>query len=306
MNDNINSRILINADPFFAWDFLTYLLLAAILMFAIVLFDVIFISKNKINSNAKDNKKLKLKNFVYFLFFLKFSKNESYKNSSKIVQFCRDYFPIILFVLIFRAFFFEPFRVPSNSMMPTLLTGDFIIVNKFSYDLRAPITNTKIISFFSPSRGDVVVFRYPNYERNKKYSNANFIKRIVALPGDKISYKNDRLIVNGNDSSYNEIGYYQGVNSGIDMTGYIETQETIHKNNHNILINSDEYSLGFPQIIVPEGHYFVMGDNRSKSADSRYWGFVPESYVIGKAVAVWLHWDFNYNSFNISRIGSID
>lgn len=298
MDNYIYSRVLENADPFFAFDFLTYLAIAALLMFTIVLINVIFIEKNKT--------KITLKGIFYFLFFLKLSKNDKYENSNKIVNFCREFFPVIMIVLILRAFIFEPFRVPSNSMMPTLLTGDFILVNKFSYDLRAPLTNSKIIPISKPKRGDVIVFRYPNYEKNKMYSNANFIKRIVALPGDKISYRKDKLIVNDIIISYDNIGSYQGVNSGKEMSGNTELIENIAQNKHNILINPDSSSLGFSTITVPDGHYFVMGDNRSNSSDSRYWGFVPESYIIGKAIAIWMHWDFNYNDINLSRIGVID
>ena len=293
-----------NAEPFFAWDVLSWLFVAIIVAIVIVLIDLFFNKKTK--KEAVTNDKSKLGSFFYFLIFLKFSKSEKYNHRPKVVQWSIELFPVLLLVLVFRGFIFEPFRVPSNSMMPTLLTGDFILVNKFDYGLRLPITNTKIIEFSKPERGDVIVFRYPNYERTEGYSGVDFIKRIVALPGDKISYKKDQLTINGDIVDVNKVGPYLGVDSGRSMNNYRLVRELIDSANHDILLNPKGHSKELPEITIPEGHYFVMGDNRSHSSDSRFWGFVPEDFIIGKAIGIWLHWDWNYNTMQFSRIGGFD
>jgi signal peptidase I len=267
-----------NAESFFAWDVLSWLFVAMVLAIIIVLVDL----------------------------FLAKSKNTNKNNSSEIVQWSIELFPVLLLVLVFRGFIFEPFRVPSNSMMPTLLTGDFILVNKFDYGLRLPITNTKLVKFSNPDRGDVIVFRYPNYEKNAGYSGVDFIKRIVALPGDVISYKKDQLIVNGESVDIKKIGPYTGVDSGKSMNNYRLVREVFDSTGHDIILNPKGHSKDLVEITIPEGHYFVMGDNRSHSSDSRFWGFVPEDYIIGRAIGIWLHWDWNYNTMQFSRIGSFD
>ena len=164
-----------NAEPFFAWDVLSWLFVAMALAIIIVLADQLLSKKNNQANTVDSEKKSKIGSFFYFLVFLKFSKAEKYNNRPKVVQWSIEMFPVLLLVLVFRGFIFEPFRVPSNSMMPTLLTGDFIIVNKFDYGLRLPITNTKLVEFSSPNRGDVIVFRYPNYEKTPGYSGVDFI-----------------------------------------------------------------------------------------------------------------------------------
>jgi len=237
---------------------------------------------------------------------LKFSKSEKYNHRPKLVQWSIELFPVLLLVLVFRGFIFEPFRVPSNSMMPTLLTGDFILVNKFDYGFRLPISNSKLVEFSKPNRGDVIVFRYPNYEKNPGYSGVDFIKRIVAGPGDVISYKNDQLTINDNSMDIKIIGPYIGVDSGKPMNNYKLVQEFIDSMPHEILLNPKGHSKELPEITIPEGHYFVMGDNRAHSSDSRFWGFVPEDYIIGRAIGIWMHWDWNFNTMQFSRIGGFD
>ena len=295
-----------NAEPFFAWDVLSWLFVAMALAIVIVLADLLLSKKNNQINTETSEKTSKIGSFFYFLVFLKFSKSEKYSHRPKVVQWSIEMFPVLLLVLVFRGFIFEPFRVPSNSMMPTLLTGDFIIVNKFDYGLRLPITNTKLVEFSSPNRGDVIVFRYPNYEKTPGYSGVDFIKRIVALPGDVISYKKDQLIVNGDLVDVKKIGPYVGVDSGKSMSNYRLVREVIDSAGHDILLNPKGHSKGLVEIIIPEGHYFVMGDNRSHSSDSRFWGFVPEDYIIGRAIGIWMHWDWNYNTMQFSRIGSFD
>jgi len=298
-----------NAEAFFAWDVLTWLFVAMLLAIVIVLIDLFFLS-NKPTKNTDSEtsleKKSRISKFFNFLIFLKFSRAESHSHRPKIVQWSIELFPVLLLVFVFRGFIFEPFRVPSNSMMPTLLTGDFILVNKFDYGLRLPIINTKIFEYSEPKRGDVIVFRYPNYGRQAGYSGTDFIKRVIALPGDVVSYNKDRLTINSKVIDQSKIGGYRGVDSGKGMTGYRHIKELIDLASHDILLHPMGYSPEFSKTTVPEGHYFVMGDNRAHSSDSRVWGYVPEEYILGKAIGIWMHWDWNHNTMQLSRIGGFD
>ena len=303
---SIYEAVLKNAEPYFAWDVLSWLFVAMILAIVIVLIDLSFFKSDKKLASDVVEDKSKVSKIAYFLIFLKFSKSEKYNHRPKLVQWSIELFPVLLLVLVFRGFIFEPFRVPSNSMMPTLLTGDFILVNKFDYGFRLPITNTKLVEFSKPNRGDVIVFRYPNYEKNPGYSGVDFIKRIVAGPGDVISYKNDQLSINGKSVNIKKIGPYTAVDSGKPMNNYQLVQELLDSMPHEILLNPNGQSKEIPEITIPDGHYFVMGDNRSHSSDSRFWGFVPEDYIIGRAIGIWMHWDWNYNTMQFSRIGGFN
>ncbi len=290
------------AQPFFAMDVVAYLALFLMLAFVIVVIDrIFFYDSDPSESGAKEG--TLVGKILYFLCFLKFNRNEKYASRPKIVQWSAEFFPVLLLVFVFRSFIFEPFRIPSNSMMPTLLTGDFVLVNKFNYGINLPIFNTKLIETGEPEVGDIIVFRYPNYENNPEYNGADFIKRLVGLPGDEISYSKDRLVINGEKILYEEIGNYLGFDSGINMTGFKHQRELLSVNQHDILLDPNRSSRGIPTIKVPDDHYFVMGDNRSRSSDSRFWGFVPQGYVIGRAVGVWMHWD---KSLKLDRIGGID
>lgn len=223
------------------------------------------------------------------------------------VDYARSFFPIFLFVLLLRAFVVEPFRIPSGSMMPTLLVGDFILVNKFAYGLRAPVTKTKILEVGEPERGDVVVFRYP---KNPKL---DYIKRLVGLPGDRIAYRNKTLYVNGKAMPQTKVGVYEAVGSGIRMRGAWELKENLEGVEHSILINPRVPDFGpgcrvlaNGEITVPEGHYFMMGDNRDNSNDGRCWGFVPEQNLVGKAFMIWLSFDRKRSGiFDWSRVGNV-
>lgn len=290
-----------NAAPFFAWDISSFLVLFLVLAFVVVAIDQLFFNHTQMPV-TDETKKPTLGRFVYFALFLRFNKSEKYLNRPKIVQWSAEFFPVLLLVFTLRGFIIEPFRIPSNSMMPTLLTGDFILVSKFDYGVSIPILNKKIIEFSKPERGDVVVFRYPNYEKNSKYQGADFIKRVIGIPDDKIIYHADSLYVNGVKIDNKNIGTYQGIESGSAMTGFKHKRELLDDNPHNILLDPNHHSKGV-KLTVPEGHYFVMGDNRARSNDSRFWGFVPESYIIGKAFAIWMHWD---ESLKFDRIGGFD
>ncbi|SDX73037.1 signal peptidase I [Allochromatium warmingii] len=218
-----------------------------------------------------------------------------------IVEYARSFFPVIFAVLILRSFLVEPFRIPSNSMMPTLLTGDFILVNKFSYGLRLPVVNLKFLEVGSPQRGDVVVFKFPLDMRT------DFIKRVVGVPGDIIGYRNKTIFVNGEPINQLPIGSYTGVGSGREMTGAHEALEQLGAAEHGILTRPTAPDLPFNcqalasgPVTVPEGRYFVMGDNRDNSNDSRCWGFVPDANLVGKAFAIWMHWDGAREGFPIA------
>ncbi len=215
-----------------------------------------------------------------------------------IVEYARSFFPVIFIVLVIRSFIAEPFRIPSGSMMPTLLIGDFILVNKFSYGIKLPVLDLKVIPNGEPERGDVVVFRYP------KNMSEDYIKRVVGLPGDTVEYRGKRLWVNGEEVVAQPRGRYVGVRSGRGSTGDELREEKLGEVAHSILIKPNARFGGEAEgsWTVPEGHYFVMGDNRDDSQDSRFWGFVPERNLVGKAFVVWMNWD---DGIDFGRIGTV-
>ena len=215
-------------------------------------------------------------------------------------------FPVIAFVLILRSFLYEPFQIPSGSMMPTLLDGDFILVNKFNYGLRDPVARNKFFEVGLPERGDAVVFKYPRDPR------VDYIKRVIGLPGERIIYRNKSLYIKEvcKESDAKCPDFVQVANSftnkyqGPDAKGDMNQFEAVMLNKtHNIL--NDQNTMPrtghyFPQagtaqdeFLVPAGHYFVMGDNRDNSLDGRFWGFVPEENLVGQAVAIWMSFDFD-------------
>jgi signal peptidase I len=217
-------------------------------------------------------------------------------------------FPVIISVFFLRSFLVEPFKIPSGSMIPTLLVGDLILVNKFTYGIRLPVLNTKITEGTPPKRGDVMVFRYP------PKPSLDYIKRVVGLPGDTVAYINKRLTINGEVISTTSVPEFLDE----DLTRYFKQfEETLGEKKHKLL-NDDTrpafvpgadnfagrdgclYSVEGVTCKVPQGHYFMMGDNRDNSLDSRYWGFVPEKNIVGKAFFVWM------NFSNPKRIGSFD
>ena len=201
-----------------------------------------------------------------------------------LVEYARSFFPILLVVLVIRSFLFEPFRIPSASMVPTLLIGDFIFVNKFTYGLRLPVVHTRILEVGSPRRGDVVVFRLPSDP------STNYIKRLVGLPGDEVVYLGSRIYVNGTPVPVEILGPWQA-NPG-DQPPSLLGRETLGEAVHDVLYIPARPSFE-GTFIVPAGHYFMMGDNRDNSQDSRYdlVGMVPEANIVGKAVGIWMNWD---------------
>jgi signal peptidase I len=223
-----------------------------------------------------------------------------------IVEYAKSFFPVILAVLLLRSFVVEPFRIPSGSMMPTLLVGDFILVNKFSYGLRWPVLNTKFVDLGEPERGDVIVFRYPRDE------SVDYIKRVVGVPGDVIGYRDKHLLLNGEVIATMPLGTYQGEGAGQRLTGATLALENLDGVKHDILFNPRTPDLApgcrvlaQGPIQIPAGQYFVMGDNRDNSNDSRCWGLVPEPNLVGKAFAIWMSWDGQRDGLPIAlgRIG---
>ncbi|MCG3817540.1 signal peptidase I [Photobacterium damselae subsp. damselae] len=212
------------------------------------------------------------------------------------VESASSMFPVIALIMIFRSFVYEPFQIPSESMMPTLLVGDFILVDKHVYGLRDPVFHDKFLSLGEPKRGDVVVFKYPPQPK------IDYIKRVVGLPGDTVRYNgNKQLCIAPKGSDVCTPVPQTDPRQYPPMPGMIELTEQLGNVNHNILINplrrdrtlAYQPRPGVAEWVVPEGEYFVMGDNRDNSADSRYWGFVPEANLVGKAVAIWISFEFD-------------
>jgi len=224
------------------------------------------------------------------------------------VEYGASFFPIVLVIFGLRSFVFEPFRIPSGSMMPTLEAGDMIVVNKFSYGLRLPLTGTKIWDIDSPQRGDVVVFRYPRAPEQ------DYIKRVVGLPGDEVAYLDKRLLINGEEVPHTRDGDYFEPDQFAYTAQHVEQLGEV---SHRILLDERRFqdlepTWRFPNFdrceylpngvrcTVPPGHYFMMGDNRDNSLDSRYWGFVADELIVGRAFFIWM----NFGKF--SRIGGFD
>jgi signal peptidase I len=228
------------------------------------------------------------------------------------LEYTASFFPVIFSVFFLRSFLFEPFKIPSGSMIPSLMIGDFILVNKYTYGVRLPVLNKKIIEMNAPQRGDVAVFRYPMDE------SVDYIKRVIALPGDVISYQDKRLSLNGQPLAYETKPDFLDPESLSYVKFYRETFPKEFGGYSYLILNHAErpgnifnpaihqysencqYNISGVTCTVPPGHYFVMGDNRDNSADSRYWGFVPEANLVGKAFFVWM------NLSDLKRIGRFE
>ena len=238
---------------------------------------------------------------VVWLWGIRVAKGKSSKNTAEplVVEYARAFFPVILVVFLLRSFLVEPFRIPSGSMLPSLLIGDFILVNKYRYGIRLPILNLKLFDINTPQRGDVMVFRYPHNP------SINYIKRVVGLPGDDIVYENKTLTVNGVLVDQKDNGEYVLSDDGQRSITAQRQIEHLGDIDHAVLLDQRVIQPRM-EFEVPAGQYFVMGDNRDHSNDSRYWGYVDDGLVVGKAFFVWFSWDYaNGGGVIWKRIGSI-
>ena len=225
------------------------------------------------------------------------------------VEYSKSFFPVILAVFLLRSFLVEPFKIPSGSMIPTLQVGDFILVNKFTYGIRLPIVSKKLVEMNTPQRGDVMVFHYP------ENPSIDYIKRVAGLPGDTVSYRNKKVYVNGILQEQQRQGEYNYVEGGLRFVHTEHYSENLGGRNHSMLVNPEVAAIHLGAVAefphrgscsynddgvtckVPAGHYFMLGDNRDNSRDSRYWGFVPDNMIVGKAFMIWM------NFGDLKRIG---
>jgi len=211
----------------------------------------------------------------------------------KINEFSSSIFPILFFVLLIRSFVVEPYKIPSGSMIPTLMIGDFILVDKNIYGYKLPLTNITIINNENPNRGDVVVFKYPENQ------NINYIKRVIGLPGDTILYKDKKLFVNDRENILNKINHEFNPIEIADGTVFLEKID----DKEYLILNQTAPSFNF-KYTVPPNTYFVLGDNRDNSNDSRYWGPVPKENLVGKAFYIWMFWNLDSYYSLFDRVGT--
>ena len=218
---------------------------------------------------------------------------ETLPREPTLVEYSRSFFPVLFVVFVLRSFVAEPFQIPSSSMEPTLEVGDYILVNKFVYGLRLPVLRTRVLEMKEPQRGDVMVFFPPHL--NKTY----YIKRVIGLPGDVVSYRNKRLYVNNEPVPTEQLAVIP-----VGRSSYQLSQASLKGKTHLQQVNLLRPARDFTVTVKP-GHYFMMGDNRDNSSDSRVWGQVSERDIVGKAFAVWMHWDSLFSIPSFSRVGSI-
>lgn len=213
-----------------------------------------------------------------------------------LIEYSRSFFPVLLLVWVIRSFIIQPYRVPTGSLEPTVLPGDLIVVNQFAYGLRVPVINFKIWNIGEPKTGDIALFRWP------KDPSVIFVKRVIGTPGDHIIYKNKVLTINGDRAWQVPLGI--DLDSEASLPAIVQRKsEQLTNKTHEIFIRPGYNAGGDFDLVVPKNSYFMMGDNRDGSDDSRYWGFVPERNFIGKAFGIWMSWDSKNTSVRLRRIG---
>lgn len=259
------------------FDFPLILVILTFITGIIYLADVLFLAPKRVQTDKEPDAK---------------SSDSESQDIPWIIETSRSFFPVLAIVLILRSFLVEPFQIPSGSMLPTLEVGDFILVNKFEYGIRLPVIGTKVIELGDPQRGDIMVFKYPEDGKT------NYIKRVVGVPGDLIKYENKRLTINGELVEEKIIANLQKEQL---------FEEQLADVSHKIYKTKRYPNIGAEGLWkVPEGHYFMMGDNRDNSNDSRFWGLVPDELVVGKAFAIWMHWPSLGTLPSFSRVGGIE
>ena len=219
-----------------------------------------------------------------------------------IIEYARAFFPVLLLVFLIRSFVVQPYRVPTGSLEPTVVPGDFILVNQYDYGVHFPVWDKQLIAVNKPKHGQIALFYYPVNHA------LTFVKRVVGLPGDKISYVNKVLYINGKKQTEKFIADETRVNDFGQLVTYKKYQENLEGVKHDIFVRADVPATDFYNVVVPKGHYFMMGDNRDESDDSRFWGAVPEKNLVGKALLIWMSWDSTaahwYDHVRWHRIGS--
>lgn len=234
--------------------------------------------------------------FIYLLDIIFWARHrQPEQKPGRIIEYSRSFFPIFFIVLLLRSFLVEPFRIPSGSLEQTLLVGDFLVVNKFAYGLRLPVLEKKVISIANPTTGDIAVFRWP------PAPSYDYIKRVIGVPGDKVAYHNKVLTINGVEMKQQFVEYTTDESSGKAVAKYRENLAGVE---HDLFVRPDVPAVDF-EVEVPKGHYFMMGDNRDDSADSRFWGFVGDEYLRGKASLLWMSWNPKTYGIRWSRIGQL-
>ncbi len=220
-------------------------------------------------------------------------RSESASREPILVEYSKSFFPVLLIVFVLRSFLVEPFQIPSSSMVPTLQVGDYILVNKFTYGIRLPVIRTKVMDVNQPQRGEVMVFFPPHM--NDTY----YIKRVIGLPGDHIRYTNKRLFINGEEVSEELLAQLPPSRPRYRISE-AQLGDALHQTQTDLRRRNDDFT-----VTVEPGHYFMMGDNRDNSSDSRVWGQVPERDIVGRAFAIWMHWDSFFSLPSFQRVGSI-
>jgi signal peptidase I len=248
----------------------------------IALFDLIFLAKKRKEAHALRNKNIP---------------NPPAIKLPILIDYAWSFFPVLLLVFVLRSFLFEPFRIPSGSLEPTLSIGDFILVNKYHYGIRLPVVHKEIYPLYKPQRGDIIVFRWP------PNPSVDFIKRVIGVPGDRISYIDKTLYINGTKIPQEFVADTTRRGEAGDVWDIVEKKENLLGVVHSIYQNKAKSNDDFENVLVPPGMFFAMGDNRDDSGDSRIWGFVPEENIVGKANYVWMSWDSDKYKIRFKRIG---